>query len=79
MRHLIKHKFIAAILLLLVSAQFSCKKETFTKANINPNSPNSVVPGNILPIVETSLAYTQGGDLARYTSLFTQQDVGFSR
>jgi Starch-binding associating with outer membrane len=79
MRHFIKHKFIAAILLLLVSAQFSCKKETFTKANINPNSPNSVVPGNILPIVETSLAYSQGGDLARFASLFTQQDVGFSR
>jgi hypothetical protein len=79
MRHFIKHKFIAVLLLLIASAQFSCKKETFTKANINPNSPNRVVPANILPVVETSLAYTQGGDIARYTSLFMQQDVGFSR
>jgi hypothetical protein len=57
----------------------SCKKETFTRANINPNSPGTVVPANILPIVETALAYTQGGDLARYSSLFVQQNVGFSR
>lgn len=57
----------------------SCQKDAFTKANINPNAPETVVPGNILPGVITNLAYTQGGDLARFTSLFMQQNVGFSR
>ncbi|MGZ3912972.1 MAG: SusD/RagB family nutrient-binding outer membrane lipoprotein [Flavisolibacter sp.] len=57
----------------------SCKKDTFTRANINPNSPSTVTPANLLPVIETSLAFTQGGDFARFTSLFTQQDVGFSR
>jgi hypothetical protein len=65
--------------LIIVLAQVSCKKEIFTGANENPNAPSTVTPGNLLPGVETSLAYTQGGDLARYTSMLTQQDVGFSR
>ncbi|MBO9683867.1 MAG: SusD/RagB family nutrient-binding outer membrane lipoprotein [Flavisolibacter sp.] len=68
---------IVAILVML--SQASCKKETFTKANINPNSPATVTPANLLPVIETSLAYTQGGDLARFTNLFIQQSVGFSR
>lgn len=79
MRHFIQHKLITALLLIASVSQYSCSKDKFTEANINPNSPNSVVPANILPIVQTSLAYSQGGDLARFTSLFTQQDVGFSR
>ena len=68
---------IVAILVLL--SQGSCKKDTFTQANINPNSPATVTPANLLPVIETSLAYTQGGDLARFTNLFIQQSVGFSR
>jgi hypothetical protein len=79
MKHFSKHKFTAALLLVIACADFSCSKDKFTSANVNPNSPSSVVPANILPVVETSLAYAQGGDLARYASLFTQQDVGFSR
>lgn len=62
-----------------VLLQVSCSKEVFTKSNENPNAPPTVTPGNILPGVETNLAYTQGGDIARYTSLITQQAVGFSR
>ncbi len=57
----------------------SCSKEKFTSANENPNAPKSVVPSVILPSVEISLAYTQGGDLARFSTLFVQQNVGFSR
>lgn len=67
------------VAIVVMLSQASCKKETFTKANINPNSPANVTPANLLPVIETSLAYTQGGDLARFTNLFVQQSVGFSR
>jgi hypothetical protein len=68
--------YLAALGIML---QVSCSKEVFTKANDNPNAPPTVTPGNILPGVETNLAYTQGGDFARYTGLLSQQAVGFSR
>ncbi len=70
---------LITVAVLVILSQPSCKKETFTKANINPNSPAVVTPANLLPVIETSLAYTQGGDLARFTNLFIQQSVGFSR
>ncbi len=68
--------------LLIFAATFilaSCSKEKFTSVNENPNAPQSVVPAVILPSVEISLAFTQGGDLARFSTLFVQQNVGFSR
>ncbi len=68
--------------LLIFAAIFlfaSCSKEKFTSANENPNAPKTVVPAVILPSVEISLAYVQGGDLARFSTLFVQQNVGFSR
>ncbi len=70
---------LITVAVLVMLSQPSCKKDTFTGANINPNSPATVTPANILPVVETALAYTQGGDLARFTNLFVQQSVGFSR
>jgi tetratricopeptide (TPR) repeat protein len=70
---------LMVVTILVMLSQASCKKDTFTKANINPNSPATVTPTNLLPVIETSLAYTQGGDLARFTNLFIQQSVGFSR
>src|SRR5690348_7114062 len=74
------HRYLSiAFFTLVLLLQVSCKKETFTNANINPNSPSTVTPDNILPVVETALAYTQGGDIARFSSLFMQQAVGFSR
>src|SRR5690242_1940887 len=78
MKYFNKSLLIAVTVVGMLS-QLSCKKETFTKANINPNSPATVTPGNLLSVIETSLAYTQGGDLARFTNLFIQQSVGFSR
>ena len=68
-------------LLILASTLFfvSCKKDSFTKANENPNAPQTVVPAVILPSIEISLAYTQGGDLTRFSTLFAQHSVGFSR
>jgi hypothetical protein len=74
------HKNLAIIgFITVLLFQVSCQKDSFTKANVNPNAPETVVPANILPAVETNLAYTQGGDIARFTSLFMQQDIGFSR
>lgn len=54
----------------------SCKKSFFTDANVNPNSPGSVTPATLLSTVEGALAYTQGGDMSRYTQYFTQQTLG---
>jgi hypothetical protein len=53
-----------------------CKKSFFTDVNKNPNVVSSVPPGQLLSTVEAALAYTQGGDLSRYSSLFTQQVFG---
>ena len=79
MKYINKNSFIAAVLLCVVLSNVSCSKEAFTKANVNPNAPAVVTPGNILPAVENGLAYTQGGDLSRYATLFVQHSVGFSR
>jgi hypothetical protein len=76
---IINKHIIIALAILTTLLQLGCKKETFTAANVNPNAPATVTPANILPAVENALAYTQGGDIARFASLFMQQDVGFSR
>jgi Starch-binding associating with outer membrane len=72
-----KRKIVAPFLMaaLLVSAA-SCKKSFWTKDNINPQAPDSVSANLILPNVLSSMGYTQGGDMSRFTSLFTQQVVG---
>src|SRR3954471_22579607 len=72
-------KIYGLIALSFILLNTSCKKELFTKTNENPNSPSTVTPGNILPAVETGLAYTQGGDITRFSTLFVQQSVGYSR
>jgi hypothetical protein len=69
---------VAGVMSLLLF-QVSCEKNAFTNANVNPNAPESVTPANILPAVENALAYTQGGDLTRFSTLLVQQSVGFSR
>lgn len=63
----------------IFSSFVSCRKSDFTNANINPNAPETVVPANILPAVENGIAYSQGGDIARFAGMFVQQAVGFSR
>ncbi len=54
----------------------SCKKSFFTEVNHNPNVVSTVPPGQLLSTVEAALAYTQGGDISRYSSLFMQQVFG---
>lgn len=65
---------VYATLLVLVAA--SCKKSFFTDVNENPNVPREVAPNLILSTSEAALAYTQGGDISRFTSLITQQVFG---
>ncbi|MEO6220115.1 MAG: SusD/RagB family nutrient-binding outer membrane lipoprotein [Ginsengibacter sp.] len=72
-------KFQTVFILGMALLFSSCKKDSFTNANVNPNAPGTVVPSVILPSVEISLAYTQGGDLSRFSTLFAQHNVGFSR
>lgn len=54
----------------------SCKKSFFTDENTNPNALPTVTPDLLLPTVEAALAYTQGGDLSRYSALLMQQMYG---
>lgn len=49
------------------------------KINIDPNNPADIAPRNGLAAIEVASAYTHGGDLYRYASLFTQQHSGFDR
>ncbi|MHA4844830.1 SusD/RagB family nutrient-binding outer membrane lipoprotein [Flavitalea antarctica] len=59
----------------------SCKKSFFSDVNVNTNAPeaSSIVPGVMLSTVEGALAYTIGGDFSRFSSIITQQTLGFSR
>lgn len=69
------------ILSAVVAAGTSCKKSFYSNANNNPNAPDpsSIIPSVMLSTVEGTLAYTQGGDFSRYTSLLTQQTSSSSR
>jgi hypothetical protein len=68
-----------AVLVLLGTA--ACKKSFYTDVNNNPNAPTaaSIVPSVILPPIETSIGYLQGGDLSRFAALNLQQVFGFNR
>jgi len=68
-------------LFFILFAASACKKSFYTNANINPNSPspNSIIPGVLLPSVEGALAYLQGGDLSRFSALNLQQVKGNAR
>ncbi len=57
----------------------SCKKTFYTNANINTNQPTVVPPSTLLPGIEVSLAYAQGGDASRYSQLLIQQGYGAAR
>jgi len=64
------------IILALMFLTTSCKKTFFSEVNNNPNVAATVPPGVLLSTVEAALAYTQGGDVSRYSSLFMQQVFG---
>ncbi len=74
------NKYIAGIstAAVLLTAM-SCSKSFYTDKNVNPNAPTSVLPKVLLTPIEVSLAYTQGGDMTRFTGMFAQQTTGVSR
>ncbi|MCC7232766.1 MAG: SusD/RagB family nutrient-binding outer membrane lipoprotein [Bacteroidia bacterium] len=68
--------------LLLIMATFSlnsCEKTYFEGVNDDPNSPTDVPPSVLLPSIQAEIAWAQGGDMARFTSLLIQQVRGASR
>lgn len=66
----------AALLVMLGST--ACKKSFYTSVNNNPNAPTegSITPTVLLGPVEAAIAYLQGGDMSRFTSLNMQQVKG---
>jgi hypothetical protein len=77
---IIKVESLIIFLIALSLIEVSCKKSFFTEANTNPNAPDSskITPSALLPTVEAALAYTQGGDFARFAGLYDQQFLGYS-
>ena len=74
------NKYIAGVSVVgLLLTAVSCSKDFYTNKNINPNAPSSVLPNVLLTPIEVSLAYAQGGDMSRFTSMFDQQTAGVSR
>lgn len=57
----------------------SCEKTFFEDVNNDPNNPYEVPPKVLLPAIQSNIAYGQGGDMARYACLFTQQVRGIAR
>ena len=72
----LKYKLLFLVLLPGAFLAGSCKKSFFSGQNINPNALPTVAPNLLLPTVEASLAYTQGGDMSRYSALLMQQMFG---
>ena len=48
-------------------------------SNVDPDNPISVTESVILPQVQARIAYTYGGDFARYLSLYTHHSDGIAR
>ncbi len=69
---------LMAIVILMITSQ-SCKKGFLDGVNDNPNSPTEVSARVLLPGAQGNLAYAQGGDVSRYTSMMTQYITGASR
>ncbi len=62
----------------LTLTTMSCEKE-FTDINTTKDFPTNVPPGLLLTGIEGDLATTQGGDMARFTAMITQQATGADR
>ena len=72
-----KYILSAAVAVLLFTS--SCKKGYFTDVNESDNLPQDVPCYALLPSAQGNLAFAQGGDAARYTSVFIQQVTEIGR
>jgi hypothetical protein len=70
--------FKFALLVGLAGLVTSCDKY-FEGVNDDPNRPTDVGVELLLPTAQTALAYGNGGDLSRYTSMFVQHVYGADR
>lgn len=70
-----KYLFMVSFVLALTS----CEDYFGDKANVDPDNPIVVQPSVILPQVQARLAYTYGGDFARYIGINTQHVDGVVR
>jgi Starch-binding associating with outer membrane len=62
--------YIAALTITLLAT--SCKKE-LDNAGTNQNNPTNVPVNLMLPAATINVAYASGGDICRFSGLFTQQ------
>ncbi len=67
-----------AVLIIAVFSLSGCEKN-FLDVNENPNLPKDVPVNITLPAAQVSLAYSFGGDVARYCAVFTQNVTGADR
>ncbi|TAL70659.1 MAG: SusD/RagB family nutrient-binding outer membrane lipoprotein [Bacteroidetes bacterium] len=67
--------------LLIISIIFlaSCGKWIDTGLNTDPTLPNDATLNVLLPTLQAGTAYVLGGDIDRFTALFTQHITGTSR
>ena len=73
MKRFINNTLLLSVSLWLVSA---CD---FGDTNIDPSNPVDAPVNTLLPTVEARMAYFLGGDMARYSALFTQHFGGTAR
>ena len=74
----ITHIVSAMLLLGAVTFTTSCQKD-FGDTNVNNNEPSDVPVNILLPSTQASLAYTLGGDIARFNAVLDQNVTGASR
>jgi Starch-binding associating with outer membrane len=74
----IKHIKSFSLIILLALGSSSCE-QYFGDVNVDPNAPLDASPAALLGTVETRLVYTAGGELSRFSSIFTQQIDGIAR
>jgi hypothetical protein len=77
MRHNIIKKI--GLFFLLAAMISSCDKWIDTDINVSPNNPADVTLALLLPSTQSAIAYTYGGDMTRYQSMWMQHLSGVDR
>lgn len=72
---------IIGVFILMVLVLGSCKKWIDVDKNINPDAPQNVPMGSILPAIQVNMGYNTigGNDIARVTAMWLQYIHGIAR
>src|SRR5205807_2598787 len=62
-----------------IIALSSCRKNYFSGINKSDNLAEDVSVNTLLPSAEGHVSFAQGGDAARYSSVFLQYITGYNR